>query len=250
MFQFPTTASEWIDIANDFGLKHQFWNCVGAIDGKHIAITKPYNSGSEYFNYKGFYSIVLLAVVNANKEFIMVDVGINGRISDGGVLFYSKFGELFERNALSLPDPSPLPNSSEPAPFVFIADEAFALNVNLMKPYSLKLPLTNEQREYNKRLSRARVVVENAFGILGTRFGVFQKAIHLEPEKATKITLACCYLHNFLSKNSGNYMASIGENQEEPPFLPLLGTSCRNSTKNAKKTRDMFCKYFSNSGLI
>jgi hypothetical protein len=86
---------------------------VGALDGKHIAIRKPAKSGSLYYSCKGFFSVVLLAVVNAEKEFIMVDAGMNGRISDGGVLFYSKFGELLMNNRLSLPKPTPLPNTTK-----------------------------------------------------------------------------------------------------------------------------------------
>jgi len=62
----------------------------------------PYNKTFKfgiytYFNYKGFYNIISFfkLIVNANREFIMIDVGINDRISDGGVFFYSKFEELF-----------------------------------------------------------------------------------------------------------------------------------------------------------
>lgn len=101
MLQFPSTCEEWIEIAKEFGDKHQFWNVLEAIDGKHIAIKKPANSGSIYYNFKGFYSIVLLALVNAKKEFIMVDVGMNGRISDGGVFYYSTFGALLQQNCLN-----------------------------------------------------------------------------------------------------------------------------------------------------
>lgn len=60
----------------------------------------------------------------------MVDTGINGRISHGGVMFYSKFGELFEQNLLNLPNPTFLPNTNIKFPFVFVTDKAFALHHN------------------------------------------------------------------------------------------------------------------------
>jgi hypothetical protein len=68
----------WKLLALDFESRWDFPNCIGAIDGKHIQTVKPTNSGSMYFNYKKTFSIVLLAVVNANYQFIMVDVGTIG----------------------------------------------------------------------------------------------------------------------------------------------------------------------------
>ncbi|XP_039967931.1 protein ANTAGONIST OF LIKE HETEROCHROMATIN PROTEIN 1-like [Bactrocera tryoni] len=81
----PQSESDWKKIADDFIEAWNFPNCIGAIDSKHIAIIKPAKSGSFYYNYKKFHSIVLMATVNANYEFIVADVGTNGRISDGGV---------------------------------------------------------------------------------------------------------------------------------------------------------------------
>nr|CAI5829194.1 unnamed protein product [Callosobruchus analis] len=83
--QLPSSPEEWKKVACDFKNKWQFENCLGAMDGKHILIKKPSNSGSYYFNYKGTFSVVLFAIVNANYEFLYVHTGTNGRVSDGGI---------------------------------------------------------------------------------------------------------------------------------------------------------------------
>ena len=82
----PNTAKEWLKIAETFTHRWQLPHCLGAVDGKHIKILHPPHSGSEFYNYKGFYSIVLMAIVDADYKFIFADVGCQGRISDGGVL--------------------------------------------------------------------------------------------------------------------------------------------------------------------
>ena len=78
-----------------------------------------------------------------------------------------------------------------------VADAAFSLKDYIQKPYSQN-GLTHKKRIYNYRLSRARRVVENAFGILGNRFRVLMTTIALVPEKVEVIVLACCtfYDHN------------------------------------------------------
>ncbi|XP_073821385.1 uncharacterized protein [Musca autumnalis] len=211
----PTSADEWRSTALHFGKKWNFFHCLGSIDGKHVAIRKPANSGSMYYNYK-------MAVVNSNYEFIMVDVGSNGRVSDGGVMFYTSFWQRFLNGQLNLPPPQPLPGIQSETPYVFIADDAFPLSTNLVpvhtrvnfikkfheiRPYS-STNLTKEQQIFNYRLSRARRVVENTFGVLAARFGDFQKPMLLEPKKAAIVTLTCCYLHNFLIKHNKKEYAS------------------------------------------
>jgi hypothetical protein len=90
-FQLPTSEEEWRKIAREFQNKWQFIICGGALDGKHIRIVPPAHSGATYYNSKNFYSIILMALVGPNYEFLYADVGKNGRLSDGGVLVYSEF---------------------------------------------------------------------------------------------------------------------------------------------------------------
>ena len=73
------------------------------MDGKHILKQPPPNSGSYYFNYKQRFSIVLLAIVDANYNFLYVDNGCNGRISDGGVFKNSTLYTALEENSLNYP---------------------------------------------------------------------------------------------------------------------------------------------------
>ena len=81
----------------------QFPNCTGAADGKHIAIIHGSNSGSEFYSYKGFFSIVLLGISDYDYKFIFADVGCQGKISDGEVYRNSFFYRAIQENLLELP---------------------------------------------------------------------------------------------------------------------------------------------------
>jgi hypothetical protein len=167
-----------------------------------VAIAPPLNSGSDYYNYKHTFSIVLMALVDADYKFTFVDVGTNGRISDGGVFGKTALAEALASNSLHIPSSTPLPGRQNPQPYVIVGDEAFPLKPYLMKPYSGRATNTNkERRVFNYRLSRARRIVENAFGILANRFRVLLHRITLDPERVQLIVLAACTLHNF-STNS------------------------------------------------
>ncbi|XP_050322662.1 uncharacterized protein LOC126754594 [Bactrocera neohumeralis] len=167
------TQQQYKDITTDFAQMWNMPNCVGAIDGKHIAIKCPPNSGSTYYNYKKFFSIVLLAACDAKYTFTAISVGAYGSQSDGGIFHATRFGEDLLENRLPLPPDTPLPLSSHPFPYYFVGDCAFPLKNNLMKPYP-GVNITRAQRIFNYRLSRARRVIENAFGILTARWRVLR----------------------------------------------------------------------------
>jgi hypothetical protein len=59
-FQFSTKEGEWLHAGNEFERKWDFPKCLGAIDGKHVKITPSTGSGSFYWNYEGFNSLVLI----------------------------------------------------------------------------------------------------------------------------------------------------------------------------------------------
>ena len=246
-FQVPQSESDWREKATDFENKWNFNHCLGALDGKHIAIKPPPNAGSLYYNYKHFHSIVLLAIVDANYRFMYVDIGCYGRMSDGGVYNNSNLSTALAENRLHFPPPELLPGSEFIAPYVIVADDAFALKPYMLKPYGQR-NLTPDKRIFNYRLSRARRVVESAFGIMSQRFGVFGKPIALEPEKVKVIVHTACCLHNFLSTNStaSSYMSVTDDGSTAAAMSTIVHTGNRHST-DAGNIRDNYCKYFNSA---
>jgi len=93
-----------------------------------------------------------MAIVNANYEFVMVDVGANGRVSDAGVFSNTQFYKRLVKNQLYIPQPDNLPDSDIKLPYVLVGDDGVPLLGNLMKPFSRK-KLTTEQAIFNYRLS-------------------------------------------------------------------------------------------------
>lgn len=99
----PPTAEKWEEIRKEYSEKWNFPNAIGSIDGKHFRLRCPPNSGSEFHNYKNFYSIVLLAVADASYKFTLVDIGAAGRQSDGGVFRESNIGKGLAAGTLQIP---------------------------------------------------------------------------------------------------------------------------------------------------
>lgn len=140
----PENEQEWMELSGKFETMCNFPHAIGACDGKHIIIQCPQHSGSKFFNYKGSFSIVLMAVVNAKYCFTYVHIGCQGRISDGGVFRETTFCKKLLTNQLSLPSPMPLPGREKPSPYVVLADDAFPLQVNIMKKAHMKKDHLNE----------------------------------------------------------------------------------------------------------
>ncbi|XP_053395798.1 uncharacterized protein LOC123528006 [Mercenaria mercenaria] len=249
----PNSNQEWQNVANQFEEKWQFPNCIGAMDGKHVAIKCPARSGSTYYNYKHFFSIILLAIVDADYNFVYVDVGCNGRSNDSGVFNKSKLYELLETNKIGVPPLRPLPGRDSCVPYVIVGDDAFPLKPYLLKPYPNR-QLDMDKRIFNYRLSRARRISENVFGILTSRSGVFQRPIALGPDKASLIVLAICALHNFSRARSRNIYTPAGgfddsdrpgewrNEQRRDSVFDIEQQAGNRNADNARNVRDEYCE--------
>ncbi|XP_071574589.1 uncharacterized protein [Temnothorax nylanderi] len=258
---FPEINEEnWLKIANDFETKWNFPHCIGAIDGKHVVIQSPPRSGSTFYNYKGNHSISLLAVCDANYCFTLVDIGAEGRQSDGGIFAHSNFGQRFERNQMNLPEPRPIEASGPALPFVLVADEAFALTRYMMRPYPRSGHLNRQRKIFNYRLSRARRMIESAFGILVAKWRIYRRSIIASVSTAVKIVQATICLHNFIIQKENKLPLSerhyIGMLNEERAVingaLQEVNDAGRTNAhaRIASRSRDDFAAYFENSGAV
>jgi hypothetical protein len=137
--------------------KWQFPHCLGAVDGKHIQIKKPPQSGSKYWNYKHYFSIVLLVVADCYGRVIAYDLGRPGSQGDSGIFNESKLSKLTGDPDL-VPKPERIIPDGPEIPYFFVGDEAFALSDHMMEGYS-KSSDDLGQRIFNYRLSRARRIV-------------------------------------------------------------------------------------------
>ena len=115
----PTSPEEWLKCCNEFETLWHFPHAIGAIDGKHITIQCPFNSGTEYYNYKSHFSVVLFALVDAQYNFMYVHIGTQGRISDGGVFQGCSLKRMMDEKCLNLPAPVPLQNRNRSIPYYF-----------------------------------------------------------------------------------------------------------------------------------
>ena len=165
----PTSADDWKNFFTDF---NELWNmphCLGASDGKHVGIQKPASSGSLWYNYKGFFSKVLLGISDARYCFSYADVGKYGTNSNSGVLKNSRMGRKFGANKMNIPSPAEIPKSDDlELPYFLPGDKIFPLSNWLMRPYFGKVLTSETQKIFNYQLSHAHQVFENTFSILVT----------------------------------------------------------------------------------
>lgn len=249
---------DWLKISQGFWEKWNLPNCLGAIDGKHIVIKAPPNSGTLFFNYKKTFSVVLMAVADHKYKFSLVDIGAYGGESDGGILNRSPLGQSLQNEKLNFPNYSALlPGSNVGTHHYLVGDEAFGISPRMMRPFPVKV-LNCSRRIFNYRLSRARRIVENAFGILAERWRVLKTTIPLITTNVDRIVVATVVLHNFIMTETEKQYCSAGfvdvENERgeiipgrwrrNQPLNPINAMSASESTRIGLNTREKLETYF------
>ncbi|XP_033100382.1 protein ANTAGONIST OF LIKE HETEROCHROMATIN PROTEIN 1-like [Anneissia japonica] len=188
-----------------FEEKHGFPQCAGAVDGTHIPIIGPAKNPADYHNRKGWYSMILQAVVDNKLRFTDINVGFPGRVHDARVLrnstLYEKGqnGDLFPAWYKEI--------NGTPMPIVILGDPAYPLLPWLMKGFSEGANFGQQERTFNYRLSRARMVVERAFGQLKGRWRILMRRNDSALKAIPQMVTSCCILHNFCIEHNEVYEA-------------------------------------------
>ena len=151
----PRSHDVWKNISDKFMKLWNFPHCIGAIDGEHIAIECPSDTGSLYYNYKGFFSVVLMDVCDPHYVFSLMNVGDFGSNNDSRVLENSAMGKAFACNQMGLPDQQHVECCKILLPYFLVGDDIFALKSWLLGSFPRRSNLSEDQQIYNYRLSRA-----------------------------------------------------------------------------------------------
>ncbi|CAI6370824.1 unnamed protein product [Macrosiphum euphorbiae] len=236
------TKEKWVEIIQGFERHANFPNCIGAVDGKHIRVVRPIDSGSLFYNYKNYFSILLMAVCDSHYNFTFVDIGSFGKCADSTVFRDSVFYKKLMNNVLNIPEDQPLTFTEAPIlPNVLIGDEGFGVSTKLLRPFGGK-NLSVKKKIFNYRLSRARRYIECTFGILTNKWRIFHRPLNVSMELTEEIVKACCVLHNFVRERDGVQFDVIltvnGFDEMHSPSFTILGG------RTANDIRDQFADYF------
>ncbi|XP_048515010.1 putative nuclease HARBI1 [Athalia rosae] len=159
---------------------------VGVIAGSHILIKQPAYNEVDYYNRKGFHSVVLQAVCNDRRIFTDVFIGSRGRVHDARIYRNNPLCENVTKRNLIPPGQH------------LIGDSAYKLHENLLTPFRDNGHLTEEQIRYNTRFSSIRSIIERSFALLKGKFRRLKYIDIADMDLLNHIIAAACVLHNFI----------------------------------------------------
>ena len=205
--------------------------------------------------------MILMALVDADYKFLWVDMGSNRSTCDAAVFETCGLKQNLIDGNVGLLEPELLPGEQDEefvVPYFIVSDDAFPLLPTIMKPFSRR-NLTDEVLIFNYRLSRARRVVENAFGIMANRYRCLLTTMQQTPDTVVKIVLACVIMHNLhrmrnpgqqnllLDREGDNHKLVPGEWRHEGVMQEMEQVSgATRVNKRAKKQR-IYLKHYLNT---
>ena len=249
----PKSEEEFREKILDMEEMWQFPCCWSALDGCHIPVKCPpggQESSKEYHNFKNFYSVVLMSLVDSHYRFIWGSCGFPGNSHDSIIFQSTDMWNSIQEGCI--PEIGKVIAKINVPPLI-VADSAFPLRGWLMKPYTDAI-LSPQQKYFNYRLSRARMVTEGAYGQLKGRWRVLLRKNESETDMVTLSTLACMVLHNICIDQGDSLSKKLDltfdpetlEKRDRDEIRELLQmTSCKkvNDTgAHGRQVRDALCQ--------
>lgn len=241
------TESYWLNIAQDFKQFWQFPHTLGIIDGKHISTKKSTHNASG----TKFSSLILLSVIDAHSRFIHIDIIDSDQCKPSNAYKCSNLYQALTSKTFLIPANESLDGQTVPTRYSFIGDDFVEMDRYIIKSYEQHDHLSTSQKEFNRRLSRARMPVNMAFEILFYRFKIFHRTCDIDINICDLVVKTCCLLHNYFTQN----LLEIPKNYNNckdlslpKSVLPLPNQNCE-KYKNAAPMRDNVCSYFGNESL-
>ena len=177
------SSSMMAHIAIEFEALHQIPHIVGAVDGSHIPIVAPSIHAADYYNRKGFHSVLLQGVVMSQCIFWDYDIGWDGSMHDSNLWSWTKIGRFCEEGRL--------------APYALVGDAAYLARPWMFPPFKgHKDGLSREEYHWNSIQSNTRMCVERSFGLLKGRWRILLKRMEVKLQQVPDIVGACIILHN------------------------------------------------------
>jgi len=164
--------------------------CCGALDGLAIKIRKPsvgeVDNALSYYNRKGFFSLNCQAVCDSSYRFTFVSCVAAGSTHDSTAFELSSLARFLRS-----------PRSVELYDYWIACDDAYAGGERLVVPWSGR-NLSHSKDCFNYWLSSARIFIEQCFGMLVGRWGIFWRPLRVPINRMGTIVILCCKLHNFI----------------------------------------------------
>ncbi|KAL3699248.1 hypothetical protein R1sor_017270 [Riccia sorocarpa] len=197
-------------------------NWQGAIDGTHIRLRQgPFggNKSRDYYNRKGWYSVVLQAIYDSNGIFLDMSTGMPGCVHDSRVVTRSRFYDTAMAGAVLAEPVITINRGYRVRPYI-LGDQGYQMLPWLVKCYPPR-GLSVLQWTFNERHIRGRLIIEQAFGQLKARFPILSLGIGSSITWGAKVVHACCILHNIRVQNRVQLPERRNIADDQPPTATL-----------------------------
>lgn len=199
----------------------RFPRVIGCIDCTHVKIQSFGGNDAEYFrNRKGYFSINVQAISNANLEITDIVARWQGSVHDATIFNNSRIRALFEAGTFEN--------------CFLLGDGGYPVRSYLMTP--LQNPRTEAEQLYNESHIRTRNIVERLFGIWKRRFPILALGSRFQKvEKVLPVIVATAVLHN-IARRAGDQLPPDDPDFHLPaPWEHILENGnipCRNDAQN------------------